>query len=374
MAREDGGSAFAKICRAVETVRARHPEYQSGFTLVANGCKRQDVQQVHFHMFTGDAVVNIYPAREPAERAVFQDGTVRVVQHPRPNWETHFVVLPCAPRRKAGKLQSGISGRSCRASTGWTTRSGSCSAGTPSSTAAEPGARKRGFRSSTLSLGEERARECSSRRRGERRFALSPARKSLRRFGPAWPSALYVPAVRPGAEKCRQVGKGLGKEATRPKNGEAEAQMGVENGLADHRKNSEKWRCFRAVWVPRSSARWMFLRPRPQGGENGGQVKMCLGTGAVQPEKRRGRTQTVVENSEKWRFFASFASCTLCIFLQSGVLRGEMRADRKAAGQTENEGRRFLGKRSSEGFAERRETAGPAPLWRKKGPKSEKKS
>lgn len=289
MARDDGGSAFAKIWRAVETVRARRPEYQSGFTLVANGGKRQDVQQVHFHMFTGDAVVNAYPAREPGGSAAFQDGTVIVLKHPRPNWETHYVVLPCAPETGSGEA-------------------------------------------------------------AERYFGA--VLQSIERLDEAFG------LVQHGYSLVCRCGVGS-----------AEAGLPVFHIVAGRRTGSRRGR-------PAPVGFCMFcmsLRQRPQR-ENDGQVKMCLGTGAVQPEKRRGRTQTVVENSEKWRFFASFASCTLCIFLQSGVLRGEVRADRKAAGQTENEGRRFLGKRSSEGFAERRETAGPAPLWRKKGPKPEKKS
>lgn len=49
---------FVKLWRTVKKIYAAHPEYQDSFVLVANGGRRQEVSQVHFHMFTNHDVVN----------------------------------------------------------------------------------------------------------------------------------------------------------------------------------------------------------------------------------------------------------------------------------------------------------------------------
>lgn len=54
MAPED----FTNTWAAVTDICVSHPEYQNSFVLVANGGRRQEVSQVHFHMFTNHDVVN----------------------------------------------------------------------------------------------------------------------------------------------------------------------------------------------------------------------------------------------------------------------------------------------------------------------------
>lgn len=49
---------FMKLWEAVWYIQSAHPEYRDSFVLVANGGKRQEVSQVHFHMFTNHDVVN----------------------------------------------------------------------------------------------------------------------------------------------------------------------------------------------------------------------------------------------------------------------------------------------------------------------------
>ena len=49
---------FIRIWEAANAICATHPEYQDSFVLVANGGKRQEVKQVHFHMFTNQDIVN----------------------------------------------------------------------------------------------------------------------------------------------------------------------------------------------------------------------------------------------------------------------------------------------------------------------------
>ena len=49
---------FVKLWNAAWNIYATHSEYQDSFVLVANGGRRQEVSQVHFHMFTDYDVVN----------------------------------------------------------------------------------------------------------------------------------------------------------------------------------------------------------------------------------------------------------------------------------------------------------------------------
>jgi diadenosine tetraphosphate (Ap4A) HIT family hydrolase len=63
------------------------------FVLLANGGPRQEVQQVHFHLFTGESYVNPLGGPAPAE-TLLPDPEVAVLLHPRPNWETHLRLRP----------------------------------------------------------------------------------------------------------------------------------------------------------------------------------------------------------------------------------------------------------------------------------------
>ncbi len=71
-----------------------------GYVLCANGGPRQDVQQVHFHLFTDTHYVNTFAGNLPDE-TIMGDPDIAVFPHPRPNWETHLVI---APRRELPPL------------------------------------------------------------------------------------------------------------------------------------------------------------------------------------------------------------------------------------------------------------------------------
>ena len=64
---------FVKILETAEDICVAHPEYKDSFVMVANGGKRQEVQQVHFHMFTDHEIVNEYSAQEQAESVFYSD-------------------------------------------------------------------------------------------------------------------------------------------------------------------------------------------------------------------------------------------------------------------------------------------------------------
>lgn len=93
---------FVKIWKAAKAICATHPEYNDAFVMVANGGKRQEVRQVHFHLFTDHEVVNEYSAQEQTKRVFYRDGDICVLEHPNPNWEVHFVVKLASSSKMAG--------------------------------------------------------------------------------------------------------------------------------------------------------------------------------------------------------------------------------------------------------------------------------
>ena len=93
---------FVMIWEAAKDICMMHPEYNDSFVIVANGGKRQEVQQVHFHMFTNHEIVNEYSAQEQAESVFYSDRDICVLEHPNPNWEVHFVIKPVSSSQMAG--------------------------------------------------------------------------------------------------------------------------------------------------------------------------------------------------------------------------------------------------------------------------------
>lgn len=85
---------FEAIFQAALHLSATLPQYGDAFTLVANGGKKQEVQQVHFHMFTNYAMVNAFTALEPSEHSLCPDEDICVFPHPNPNWAFHFIIQP----------------------------------------------------------------------------------------------------------------------------------------------------------------------------------------------------------------------------------------------------------------------------------------
>lgn len=93
---------FVKIWEAAKDICVTHPGYNNSFALVANGGKRQEVQQVHFHMFTNHEIVNEYSAQAQAKSVFYSDRDICILEHPDPNWEVHFVIKPVSSSRMAG--------------------------------------------------------------------------------------------------------------------------------------------------------------------------------------------------------------------------------------------------------------------------------
>lgn len=93
---------FVKIWDTAKNICVMHPEYNDTLVIVANGGKRQEVQQVHFHMFTNYEIVNEYFAQEQAKSVFYSDRDICVLEHPNPNWEVHFVIKPILSFQMAG--------------------------------------------------------------------------------------------------------------------------------------------------------------------------------------------------------------------------------------------------------------------------------
>ena len=102
MASDSFSKYFVKIWETAKEICVMHPEYNDSFVIVANGGKRQEVQQVHFHMFTNHDIVNEYSAKEETENAFYRDRDICVLEHPNPNWEFHFVIKPVSSSQTAG--------------------------------------------------------------------------------------------------------------------------------------------------------------------------------------------------------------------------------------------------------------------------------
>ena len=102
MASDRFSKYFVKIWETAKDICVMHPEYNDSFVIVANGGKRQEVQQVHFHMFTNHDIVNEYSAQEQAENIFYSDRDICVLEHPNPNWEIHFVIKPVSSSQMAG--------------------------------------------------------------------------------------------------------------------------------------------------------------------------------------------------------------------------------------------------------------------------------
>lgn len=64
-----------------------------GYVLCANGGPRQEVGQVHFHLFTGKRLVGNFLGGVD-RKLVLRGATLEVFHHPDPEWETHIVIEP----------------------------------------------------------------------------------------------------------------------------------------------------------------------------------------------------------------------------------------------------------------------------------------
>lgn len=92
---------------AVWDVSRKHLIDHSSFVLVANGGSRQKIPQVHFHLFTDHPVLTEDSPQEQKGKILYTDDTLRVLLHPAPDPETHFVFVPASPLRVTENIEKG---------------------------------------------------------------------------------------------------------------------------------------------------------------------------------------------------------------------------------------------------------------------------
>lgn len=96
-----------KLWEAVWDISRKSPIDQGSFVLVANGGSRQKIPQVHFHLFTDHPIVTDDSPQEQMAKILYADDTLRVLLHPAPDQEKHFVFIPASPLRVTKDVERG---------------------------------------------------------------------------------------------------------------------------------------------------------------------------------------------------------------------------------------------------------------------------
>lgn len=94
LSREKFFGYFPAILSAAYEISGKDPKFGDNFTLIANGGPRQEVGQVHLHMFTNHKSVNDYHDDGQQGEVIYRDEYIRVMKHPESNWEIHYLLLP----------------------------------------------------------------------------------------------------------------------------------------------------------------------------------------------------------------------------------------------------------------------------------------
>ena len=88
------GQDLAGIWKGVQSLREAHAAFQHSFTLVANGGLRQEVQQLHFHLFTRPVLVREWTGNHIAMPVLYSNEQLHILRHPEPQYEQHFILQP----------------------------------------------------------------------------------------------------------------------------------------------------------------------------------------------------------------------------------------------------------------------------------------
>jgi histidine triad (HIT) family protein len=96
LAAPENSRSFAEIMLAARRIVGDLGLRERGYVLCANGGPRQEVMQVHFHLFTGRRYVRPFGGEPPAAGLV-ADPELAVFPHPCPSWETHLLICPRRP-------------------------------------------------------------------------------------------------------------------------------------------------------------------------------------------------------------------------------------------------------------------------------------
>lgn len=104
LAKDNNVLYFLDIWHSTQEVAKQRWGEKCMYVLCANGGKRQEVQQVHFHLFKEHKIVNEYKMDKQIKCA-YSDGYIGIIEHPNPNWQIHFVVIPMLSENSEEKVK-----------------------------------------------------------------------------------------------------------------------------------------------------------------------------------------------------------------------------------------------------------------------------
>ena len=84
---------FLDIWYSIQEIAIQHYGKKGIYVICANGGKRQEVQQVHFHLFKEHKIVTEYKM-DKQMKYVYSDKFIGIIEHFNPNWQIHFVIIP----------------------------------------------------------------------------------------------------------------------------------------------------------------------------------------------------------------------------------------------------------------------------------------
>lgn len=81
--------------QAARQILAQRGGCSHDYVLCANGGPRQDVGQLHFHLYNHSGYINRHHGRTTSPLLYSGDNTI-VFEHPDPNWQTHILIQSTA--------------------------------------------------------------------------------------------------------------------------------------------------------------------------------------------------------------------------------------------------------------------------------------
>lgn len=101
MAAADLSGYLSKIWIAAMEVHEKQSDVYKSFKVVANGGKYQEVQQVHFHLYTTCSAMKDWNSDVQDGKIFDRNDEICIFEHPCPEREIHFVLKPVRTSQEA---------------------------------------------------------------------------------------------------------------------------------------------------------------------------------------------------------------------------------------------------------------------------------
>ena len=88
------GKELDGIWRCIHELQQKYEAFHEQFTLVANGGPRQEVQQLHLHLFSRPALVKNWRYKGLNPPPLYCNESLRLLRSPEPQWTLHFIIEP----------------------------------------------------------------------------------------------------------------------------------------------------------------------------------------------------------------------------------------------------------------------------------------